>query len=61
MEHITHTQTHSSAHPANEDEDQQVRNEEGTPTILIGSCGEPPDIAQANRCADAGEEELSRV
>ena len=35
-----------------------VWDEEGTTTILVGKEGKPPDIAEAHRVPDTGEDKL---
>ena len=48
----------SKYHLTDEEQENGVGYEEGTTTVLVGEVGEAPDVADADREADAGEDEL---
>ena len=46
-------QLHEVERSPDEEEDDEVRNEEGTPSVLVGGVREPPHVPQAHRHGDA--------
>ena len=46
---------------ADEEEDDNVRDEEGAPSVLEGREGEAPDVAEPHGHGDAGHQELHAV
>ena len=42
----------------NQEQDDEVRNEEGSPSIFVGQLGKSPNISDSHRESDTGENEL---
>ena len=42
----------------NEEQDDEIRDEEGCPSILVGQLGKSPDISNSHRETDTGEYKL---
>ena len=58
---LAHGQLYEEGRNAHHEEHDEVGDEEGAPAVGVGHVGEPPDVAQAHRQAQAGQEELAVV
>ena len=55
---LTYGQLHEVQRPAYEQQHEEVGQQKGPSTILVGSEGEAPDVTQPHCHRDAGQEEL---
>lgn len=56
--HLSHSQLHEEHWNASKNKREEVRNEEGSSSILVAEVREPPDIAQTDSETDYGEDEV---
>lgn len=55
------SQLHEVERPSDKEEDDEVGNEEGAPSVLVSGVREPPHVPQAHGHGDAAEKKLDGI